>query len=164
MTSSSHQAKMPSGIGYKVWHLNNVSNFGPFQPHWLVNIVSYGGARLCMCWKISDIKHIDAICFQVSGLYSGCSYWLLSSISWEADWRKGSSRRPRCCSGSYLWSDSPRAEIAAQLWCSKSPYKPATMKHKHFWSQCASTFHMTCLVVCRVTPLCSWRVLWRCII
>lgn len=58
---------------------------------------------------------------QVSGLYSSCSHWLLSSIGWEADWRKGSSWRSGCCSGSYLWSHSPRAEIAAQLWCSMSP-------------------------------------------
>lgn len=89
--------------------------------------------------------------FQVSGLYSTCSYWLLSSISWEADWRKGSSWCSRCCSGSYLWSYSPRAEIAAQLWCSKSPSLISlqkwniSIKFQHFWSQCVRTFHMTCL-------------------
>lgn len=107
---------------------------------------------------------------QVSGLYSSCSHWLLSRISWEADWRKRSSWCACGCSGSHLWSYSSAAEIAAQLRCSKSlSHTPACRNsNTSILFRCCRlnvpAYDVTWLVcaVSRVTPLCSWRALWRC--
>lgn len=114
-----------------VWILFETLGF--FSHIWLVIVVWYGVHQL---WsERNGADDIYVFFLQVSGLYSSCSHWLLSRISWEADWRKRSSWRARSCAGSHLWSYSSTAEIAAQLRCSKSLVSHICLqkfKHEYF--------------------------------
>lgn len=120
---------MPSGIIYKYWFLNIIGNWAfsaIFDWLMLSSMVLSDGVHQIL----SEGNSIDAIhvfFLQVSGVHSSRSHWLLSRVSWEADWRKRSSWRAGSCSGSHLWSYGSTAEIAAQLRCRKSV--------SHIWLQ-----------------------------